>query len=88
MRRAPGATSPRWPPRSGRDATRPLHYEGDQSCADLDVWSRMYPSHADVEAVGRGEELSLDDPDLDARRRAMPFVLCEYAHAMGTARAA
>jgi beta-galactosidase len=67
-----------------RDATRPLHYEGDQSCADLDVWSQMYPSHATVELIGRGEEPLLDDPALDARRRAMPFVLCEYAHAMGT----
>ena len=25
----------------------------------------------------------LSDPELDARRRAMPFILCEYAHAMG-----
>jgi beta-galactosidase len=67
-----------------RDSTRPLHYEGDPSSAAVDVWSSMYPSHADVEAVGRGVEPSLDDPVLDARRRAMPFILCEYAHAMGT----
>jgi beta-galactosidase len=67
-----------------RDTTRPLHYEGDQTCADLDVWSQMYPSHATVEMIGRGQEPPLDDPVADARRRAMPFVLCEYAHAMGT----
>lgn len=67
-----------------RDTTRPLHYEGDQACADLDVWSQMYPSHATVERIGRGEEPPLEDPALDARRRAMPFVLCEYSHAMGT----
>lgn len=67
-----------------RDATRPLHYEGDPSSAAVDVWSRMYATHAEVDAIGRGEEPPLADPSLDARRRAMPFVLCEYAHAMGT----
>ncbi len=67
-----------------RDRTRPLHYEGDQSSAEVDVWSRMYATHAEVAAIGRGEEPPLSDPSLDARRRSMPFVLCEYAHAMGT----
>ncbi|MET9341126.1 glycoside hydrolase family 2 TIM barrel-domain containing protein [Nonomuraea sp. NPDC003804] len=66
-----------------RDPSRPIHYEGDPSCADVDVYSRMYASHAEVEAIGRGAEDPLDDPGLDARRRAMPFVQCEYAHAMG-----
>lgn len=67
-----------------RDASRPLHYEGDQSSVHVDVWSRMYAHPDEVAAIGRGEEPALDDPELDARRRAMPFVLCEYAHAMGT----
>ncbi|MEU6712001.1 glycoside hydrolase family 2 TIM barrel-domain containing protein [Nonomuraea sp. NPDC046802] len=66
-----------------RDPSRPLHYEGDWSCANTDVYSRMYASHAEVEAIGRGEEDPLDDPGLDARRRTMPFLQCEYAHAMG-----
>ncbi|HPZ69810.1 MAG TPA: glycoside hydrolase family 2 TIM barrel-domain containing protein [Dermatophilaceae bacterium] len=66
-----------------RDRSRPLHYEGDQSCADVDVYSRMYASPAEVDAIGRGDEPPLADPVLDARRRTMPFVLCEYAHAMG-----
>ncbi|MGW0809316.1 glycoside hydrolase family 2 TIM barrel-domain containing protein [Nonomuraea sp. NPDC002799] len=66
-----------------RDPSRPLHYEGDLSCAHTDVYSRMYASHAEVEAIGRREEAPLDDPELDARRRAMPFLQCEYAHAMG-----
>ncbi|MFE3448750.1 glycoside hydrolase family 2 TIM barrel-domain containing protein [Nonomuraea sp. NPDC059194] len=66
-----------------RDPSRPIHYEGDLSCADVDVYSRMYASHAEVEAIGRGSEDPLDDLSLDARRRAMPFVQCEYAHAMG-----
>ena len=66
-----------------RDPSRPLHYEHDWTCRDVDVYSRMYASHAEVEAIGRGEEPPLEDPELDARRRRMPFILCEYAHAMG-----
>jgi len=66
-----------------RDPSRPLHYEGDLSCADVDVYSRMYASHAEVEAIGKRAEKPLDDPGLDARRRAMPFILCEYSHAGG-----
>ncbi|MFC0678777.1 glycoside hydrolase family 2 TIM barrel-domain containing protein [Lysobacter korlensis] len=67
----------------GRDASRPIHYEGEQDCAYLDVWSRMYAPPSDVALIATFDEPPLDDPDLDARRRAMPFVLCEYAHAMG-----
>jgi beta-galactosidase len=71
-----------------RDPSRPLHYEGDLTCADVDVYSRMYASHAEVDAIGKRAEqcidgLALDDPTLDARRRAMPFILCEYSHAGG-----
>jgi beta-galactosidase len=66
-----------------RDASRPLHYERDWTARDVDVYSRMYTTHAEVELIGRHEEEPLDDPELDARRRRMPFILCEYAHAMG-----
>ncbi|MFF1386331.1 glycoside hydrolase family 2 TIM barrel-domain containing protein [Arthrobacter sp. NPDC058288] len=66
-----------------RDPSRPIHYEGDWSSAYVDVYSRMYASQAETELIGRGVESALDDADLDARRRAMPFVLCEYVHAMG-----
>lgn len=66
------------------DPSRPIHYEGDQTCEYVDVWSMMYASVDYVEAVGRGEEEPLADLGLEARRREMPFVLCEYAHAMGT----
>lgn len=66
-----------------RDPSRPLHYEHDWSCRDVDVYSRMYAPHAEVDAIGRGEEEPLEDPELDARRRRLPFILCEYAHAMG-----
>ncbi|MFY4717084.1 glycoside hydrolase family 2 TIM barrel-domain containing protein [Streptomyces sp. LaBMicrA B280] len=60
-----------------RDPARPLHYEGDRDCRDTDVYSRMYAGHAEVERIGR----HLDGGP--ARRRRLPFLLCEYAHAMG-----
>lgn len=66
-----------------RDSTRVLHYERDLTCQYVDIYSRMYASHEEVDAIGRRSEDALDDPILDARRRRMPFILCEYAHAMG-----
>ncbi|MFJ8487964.1 glycoside hydrolase family 2 TIM barrel-domain containing protein [Streptomyces sp. NPDC094038] len=61
----------------GRDASRLVHYEGDIDCRDTDVYSRMYADHAEVERIGR---------ELDGgthKRRQLPFILCEYGHAMG-----
>ncbi|NQD86891.1 DUF4981 domain-containing protein [Paenarthrobacter sp. CM16] len=66
-----------------RDPGRVLHYERDWSCQYVDLYSRMYATHDEVDAIGRGEEAPLPDAALDARRRAMPFILCEYGHAMG-----
>lgn len=66
-----------------RDPSRPIHYEHDWSCPDVDVYSRMYATHDEVAAIATRSEDPLDDPAADARRRAMPFVQCEYAHAMG-----
>jgi beta-galactosidase len=66
-----------------RDPSRPIHYEGDWSSAHVDVYSRMYASQAETALIGQGIEPALEDAGLDARRRAMPFVLCEYVHAMG-----
>ena len=67
----------------GRDPSRPLHYEHDLTATLGDVHSRMYATHAEVDALGRREEPPLEDPALDAARRAKPFLQCEYAHAMG-----
>jgi beta-galactosidase len=62
-----------------RDNSRLIHYEGatgwgkngmDTSC--IDVYSRMYPSIADM------EDLLLRD-----KTEKRPYVLCEYCHAMG-----
>ncbi len=66
-----------------RDPSRPIHYEGDHTCQFTDVYSRMYPPHAEMEVIGQRKEPPLEDTKLDARRREMPFILCEYAHAMG-----
>ncbi|MEW2256422.1 glycoside hydrolase family 2 TIM barrel-domain containing protein [Streptomyces sp. NPDC047869] len=61
----------------GRDPSRLVHYEGDLGCRDTDMYSRMYAGHAEVERIGRG----LDGGP--RRRRELPFILCEYGHAMG-----
>ena len=66
-----------------RDPSRLLHYERDPTCRDVDVYSLMYPTHAQVALIGQRREEPLNDPELDARRRAMPFIMCEYGHAMG-----
>ncbi len=61
-----------------RDGSRPLHYEHDWSCRDVDVYSRRDATPEEVDAIGRGEEPALEDPVLDDRRRRMPFLLTEY----------
>jgi len=68
----------------GRDDSRLLHYEGDwTSCAYIDVYSRMYAGYEEVDEIGQRVEPSTDDTADDAHRRAIPFIQCEYAHAMG-----
>lgn len=66
-----------------RDPSRLIHYEGDPSCADTDVYSRMYAPHDEVDLIGQRAEPPWGDPGLDRRRRELPFIQCEYAHAMG-----
>ncbi len=66
-----------------RDPSRPIHYERDADCRHTDVFSRMYTPLDQVELIGQRKEPPTADPALDERRRAMPFILCEYAHAMG-----
>ncbi|MGW6903584.1 glycoside hydrolase family 2 TIM barrel-domain containing protein [Streptomyces sp. NPDC054940] len=61
----------------GRDSSRLVHYEGDWDCRDTDVYSRMYASHEEVDRIGQ---------HLDGgthKRRELPFIQCEYGHAMG-----
>ncbi len=66
-----------------RDPGRPVHYEGDWDSGYVDVYSRMYATHDEVDAIGRRAEPVTVDAAADAHRRSIPFVLCEYAHAMG-----
>ncbi|MDH6565293.1 beta-galactosidase [Streptomyces sp. SAI-117] len=69
-----------------RDAGRPVHYEGDHAGEYTDVYSRMYSSVPETEAIGTdGSRVPLLDctPAQGARQRTKPFLLCEYAHAMG-----
>lgn len=51
-----------------RDPSRPVHYEQMNDVADME--SHMYATPADLEAYG-------------ASGNPKPYVLCEYAHAMG-----
>ncbi|MFR0354957.1 glycoside hydrolase family 2 TIM barrel-domain containing protein [Streptomyces sediminimaris] len=69
-----------------RDAGRPVHYEGDYTGDYTDVYSRMYPSVLETEQIGTdGSRAPLlgCTPAQGARQRTKPFLLCEYAHAMG-----
>jgi beta-galactosidase len=56
-----------------RDPSRPVHYERDSHVEFVDVYSQMYTSLEDVEKIGA-------DP---SSYRGLPFILCEYGHAMG-----
>ena len=52
------------------DATRPIHYEGLYDGGGVDVASNMYPGINDID--NRVPQLN-----------SMPYVVCEYVHAMG-----
>lgn len=69
-----------------RDASRPVHYEGDYTGAYTDVYSRMYSSIPETDSIGRDDSHALllgCTSAESARQRAKPFILCEYVHAMG-----
>ncbi|GAA3544864.1 glycoside hydrolase family 2 TIM barrel-domain containing protein [Streptomyces osmaniensis] len=69
-----------------RDAERPVHYEGDYTGDYTDIYSRMYSSVAETEEIGTdGARTKLFNctPSQSIRQRTKPFLLCEYAHAMG-----
>lgn len=59
------------------DPSRPIHYEGDNAsdnASTVDINSRMY---SDLEYVKKRGEM------WNKKALAKPFILCEYAHAMG-----
>jgi beta-galactosidase len=56
-----------------RDPSRPVHYERDTEAEFVDVYSQMYTAPERVEEIGKDVALY----------GGKPFILCEYAHAMG-----
>ncbi|MEV6411664.1 glycoside hydrolase family 2 TIM barrel-domain containing protein [Kribbella sp. NPDC051718] len=56
-----------------RDPSRPVHYERDTHAEFVDIYSQMYTSPEDVERIGADS----------TSYRGLPFILCEYGHAMG-----
>jgi beta-galactosidase/beta-glucuronidase len=68
------------------DPSRPIHYEGDYELKTADVYSRMYPGLDEVVTIlsGTEEEIKAKLENLKGSGYAgKPFVMCEYAHAMG-----
>ncbi|WP_326791528.1 DUF4981 domain-containing protein [Streptomyces sp. NBC_00841] len=66
------------------DDSRLIHYTGNnESGTYVDIYGLMYPGIDEVEAIGRGREQRTTDPAEDEHRRGLPFIACEYAHAMG-----
>lgn len=67
-----------------RDPGRAVFYERDRSYEFSDFFSLMYTPLDELERIGtRTEDVMTDDPVLEERRRGLPFILTEYAHAMG-----
>jgi beta-galactosidase len=55
------------------DPSRPVHYERDTEAEFVDIYSRMYTSPEGCAEIGADTSLY----------RNLPFILCEYGHAMG-----
>ncbi len=68
------------------DSTRPIHYENDLDLKVSDVFSAMYFAPKKVEQIGKLEKIKYRFPNGSLSPKAYkdkPFILCEYAHAMG-----
>jgi len=68
------------------DDSRPFHYENDLDLKVSDVFSAMYFSPKKVEQIGRLEKIKYRFPNGLISPKvysSKPFILCEYAHAMG-----
>ena len=60
-----------------------MHYEGDHTGAYTDIYSRMYPNLIETAASGRDRPTLRLRAGRGGRIRSKPFLMCEYAHAMG-----
>jgi beta-galactosidase len=74
------------------DQSRPIHYEGDHVLDTSDVFSLMYADVGVVERIGKGRRVRVAVGEQGRplgwsvgrrRYRHKPFILCEFAHAMG-----
>ncbi len=71
------------------DPARPVHYEQDYEGAYVDVYSVMYPTPAQLEAMALGGTYKARSGLLAWKAlggegaNSKPLLLCEYAHAMG-----
>ncbi|NLB68853.1 MAG: beta-galactosidase subunit alpha, partial [Lentisphaerae bacterium] len=73
------------------DSGRPIHYEGDYLCHVADMYSRMYPEQNFVKLVGEAKESFKAYDHYNGKESELlpevygklPFILCEYVHAMG-----
>lgn len=71
------------------DPSRPVHYEQDYKGEYADVFSMMYPTPDNLEAIARGEAFKfrksiLSWGKIDGKHaHGKAIILCEYAHAMG-----
>jgi beta-galactosidase len=54
----------------GRDASRPVHYEGAGLKPHTDIFCPMYNRIEEIESYG-------------LKKQARPLIMCEYTHAMG-----
>ncbi len=67
----------------GHDPMRPIHYEGDHDGAYTDVYSRMYATPTESASILAGDPVPSASAAGSDRIATQPYVLCEYAHAMG-----
>ncbi|MEI6501759.1 MAG: glycoside hydrolase family 2 TIM barrel-domain containing protein, partial [Armatimonadota bacterium] len=65
------------------DPTRPLHYERDTMVDTADVFSQMYTHPDVVKRIAAREDFEIWGAESCERHKQVPFILCEYAHAMG-----
>ncbi|MBQ7526044.1 MAG: DUF4981 domain-containing protein [Abditibacteriota bacterium] len=66
------------------DPTKPIHYEGDRRLGTADIFSRMYPAHEALEKIGLGTWVPENENGGHPEKyKDVPFVMCEYGHAMG-----
>ena len=67
------------------DPTRIIHYEDDHKLEISDIFSTMYPSFEFLDKFLAGEDLWRYTETVSSEKYAgkMPYIACEYAHAMG-----